>query len=72
MPLAGDIGGAGLVLGVERVEVLIEPFVGRLPGVDGAADPRFAHGQADLFRPKNRGPDHRAPVMVRVIGDSEV
>jgi hypothetical protein len=58
-------------LGVERVEVLIEPFVGGFARVDGTADPWLAHRHADLFIPKNRGPDHRAPVMARAIGDSE-
>ena len=38
VPLAGDIGGAGLVLRVERVEVLLEPVFGGFAGVDGAAD----------------------------------
>ena len=70
--LAGDIGRTGLVLGVERVEVLVESLFGRFAGVDGAADPWFAHGHADRFKPKNRGPDQRAPVMARAIGDSEV
>ena len=38
--LAGDEGGAGLALGIERVEVLLEPVLGRFAGVDAAADPR--------------------------------
>ncbi len=36
--LAQYIGGAGLALGIERVEVLLKTFLARLPGVDGAAD----------------------------------
>ena len=36
--LAGDIGGAGFILRVERVELLIEAFLRRLPRVDRAAD----------------------------------
>jgi hypothetical protein len=35
--LAGDIRLAGLSLGVERVELLLQPFLGRLARVDGAA-----------------------------------
>ena len=35
--LAGDIGLAGLPLGVEAVELLLEPFLARFAGVDGAA-----------------------------------
>ena len=35
--LAGDIGLAGLALGVERVELLLEAFLGRLAGIDRAA-----------------------------------
>ena len=35
--LAGDIGLAGLALGVEGVELHVEAFLGGLAGVDGAA-----------------------------------
>ena len=35
--LRGDEGGTGLALGIERVELLVEPFLGRLAGVDRAA-----------------------------------
>ncbi len=35
--LAGDVGLAGLPLGVEAVELHVEPFLARLAGVDGAA-----------------------------------
>ncbi len=36
--LAGDVGAAGLALGVEAVELHVEPFLGRLARVDGAAE----------------------------------
>ena len=36
--LAGDIGLAGLALGVEAVELLLEAFLGGFAGVDGAAE----------------------------------
>jgi hypothetical protein len=36
--LAGDVGGAGLPLGMERVELLLQPVLGALAGIDGAAD----------------------------------
>ena len=36
--LAPDVGLARFALGVERVEFLVEAFVGGLAGVDGAAD----------------------------------
>ena len=36
--LAGDVGLAGLALGIERVELLLEPLLGGLAGVDGAGD----------------------------------
>ena len=53
--LRSDVSGAGLTLRVERVEVLIEPLLGRLAGVDGAMQTQrvtiLAH------RPKNLGPD---------------
>ena len=38
MGLAFDIGLRGLVLGIERVEVLLQPLIGGDPGVDRAAD----------------------------------
>ncbi len=37
VPLAGDIGGAGLGLRIERVEVLVEPLVGGFAGVKDSA-----------------------------------
>ena len=36
--LAGDVGLAGLALGVEAVELHVEPFLAGLAGVDGAAE----------------------------------
>jgi len=38
MGLATDIGLRRIILGIERVEVLIEVRLGRDPGIDGAAD----------------------------------
>jgi hypothetical protein len=35
--LARVIGLAGLALGIERVELLLEPLLARFAGVDGAA-----------------------------------
>ena len=35
--LAGDVGGTGLALGVQRVEGLVQALLGRLAGVDRAA-----------------------------------
>ena len=37
MALARDEGLAGLALGMERVELLLEPFLGGFAGIDGAA-----------------------------------
>ena len=67
--LADDIGLACLALGIQRIERLIEAFVRRDAGVDGAAlfghdgvhlAPRFC---LFLVIPKNSGPDHWVPVM---------
>ena len=76
MDLAADIGLRGIMLGVERVEVLLEPVVGRHPGVDGAADRldrQPLHGctcDSDLsFRPKNLGPDQWVPVIAKATLD---
>ncbi len=38
MGLASDVGLRGLVLGIERVEVLLQPLVGRDPGIDRATN----------------------------------
>jgi hypothetical protein len=44
MALTPDIGLAGLALGLEGVEILLQPLLGGLAGVDGAtADPRARH-----------------------------
>ncbi len=44
--LARDVGQRRLALGVERVELHVEPLVGRDAGVDGRAD--FADGRLHL------------------------
>jgi hypothetical protein len=76
MLLAGDIGRAGLALGVERVELLLQTFFGRLAGVDRAADDHpgsgLAHDPLPLSRkPKKAGPLRRDPVMARAMAESE-
>ena len=59
--LADDEGLARFALGIQRVEALLEPFLGGLACVDGA-------GQGvQFFSPKNAGPDHGVPVMERAI-----
>ena len=70
MGLAADVGFRRLVLGVEGVELLVEPVLGRDPGIDGTADPLDGLGRHDGFslrRPKKRGPDQRVPVMAKAI-----
>ena len=66
--LAGDIGGAGLALGVEGIEVLLETLFRAFPRVD-----RAANSGHDRYLPtaKNRGPDQRAPVISRATADSD-
>src|SRR5258706_10873900 len=75
MGLAFDVGGSGLVLRVQRVELLVEPLLGRDPRVDRAADGldrSSRHGRASVAnrpslsrRPKKRGPFHLVPVMAK-------
>jgi hypothetical protein len=72
MGLAADVGLRRLVLGVEGVELLVEPVLGRDPGIDCAADPlggfgRHAGSSARVRSPKKRGPDQRVPVMANAI-----
>ena len=38
MGLTFDIGRGGIVLGIQRVELLVEPMLGGDPGIDRAAD----------------------------------
>ena len=71
MGLAADIGLRGIVLGVERVEVLLEPLVGRDAGIDRAANRLGRSGlhdegvlrwfvpQAEEFRPVPAGAGDR-------------
>ncbi len=65
MLLTCDIGLTGLSLSIEGVEILIQPLLRALAGVDGAADP--AHHRT----PKKRGPDQCAPVMCLAMAESE-
>ena len=72
MGLAADIGLRRLVLGIEGVELLVEPVFRRDSGIDRTADPLGGFGHhagfsARLRRPKKRGPDHRVPVMAKAI-----
>ena len=74
--LARDIGLAGLALGVERVELLLQAFLAGLARVDRAAelaDDRLLHRRPRrLLRPKNVSPFQRVPVIARAIADSDL
>src|SRR5260370_25258849 len=51
MGLAFDVGRGGLVLRVQRVELLVEPVLGGDTGIDSAANllhPRSLHGRTPL------------------------
>src|SRR5258705_11438101 len=73
--LAFDVGGGGLILRVQRVELLVEPMLGRDPRIDRAADRldrSSPHGRAPVVdlsslsrRPKKRGPFHLVPVIAK-------
>src|SRR5882757_7852448 len=75
MGLTLDVGGGGLVLRIQRVELLVEPMIGRDPRIDRASDRfdrRSLHDRASManrsslsLRPKNRGPFHLVPVMAK-------
>ena len=73
--LAGHERLAGLALGVERVELLLQPFLGRFARVDRAAlfAHRGLHARAlRLFNPKNTQPFQRVPVIARAMADSDL
>src|ERR1700733_5257321 len=64
-----------VVLGIERIELLIQSVIGRDPGVDRAADgfeARSLHDRASAgarsslsLSPKKRGPFHFVPVIAK-------
>src|ERR1700694_1586928 len=75
MGLTLYIRGCSIVLGIQRVEFLVEPVVGGDPGIDRAADRfdrRDFHGRTCVaarcslsLRPKKRGPFHLVPVIAK-------
>ncbi len=70
--LAGEIGSTSLVLGVKRVELLLQPLFRALAGVDSRADLLHASAPALLLRSKNRGPDPVVPVICSAMADREL
>src|SRR4029079_9660283 len=74
--LAGDIGLAGLALGVEAVELHLEALLGRLAGVDRAAelsDDKLLHGRLRwFFSPKKIQPFHREPAIARATAENDL
>src|SRR4051812_15428478 len=64
--LACDVGLAGVALGIERVELLIQALFAGFAGVDGAAElskHRFVHVRGRwFFKPKKTSPFQRVPV----------
>ena len=75
-PLAGDVCLAGLPLGVQAVEFLLQPFLGGFARVDRAAqfpDNRLGHAPLRwFFSPKNTQPFQRVPVMARAMAESDL
>jgi hypothetical protein len=71
MPLAQDVSFAGFALGMEGVERLFEPLLGRLSGVDRTTNLSFSRGHEafTFFVPKKAGPDQRVPVISHAIGE---
>src|SRR6202011_5876281 len=53
VPLALDEGLTGFALRLKRIELLFEPLLGRLAGVDGATD------RSPSSHPLGRWPTHR-------------
>src|SRR5262249_53494635 len=74
--LARDIGLAGLALGVEGVELLLQTLIAGLAGVDRAlplVDNRLSHSCPRWLRsPKKIQPFQRVPVISRAMADSDL
>ena len=62
---------AGLPLGVQGIERLVEPLFRRLAGVDGTAANNRLHRRGSR-NPKNTGPDHLVPVISLAISDRDL
>src|SRR6266404_370445 len=79
MGLALDVGGSGIVLSIQRIELLVESMFRGDAGVDGTADGpdrRSLHDRAPAsnrsslsLRPKKRGPFHLVPVIAKATLD---
>jgi hypothetical protein len=69
MALAVYIRLAGLALGIERVERLLQALLGGLAGVEGTTDVFLFWSH--FLTPKNAGPDHLVPVITNAIFDSD-
>ena len=73
--LAGNVGLAGLALGLQRVELLVEPLLGGLAGVDRApelAGDGLRHAARPWrLTPKKMRPFQRVPVIARAMAESE-
>ena len=78
-PALGSLAGherlAGLALGVQAVELLLQPFLGGFARVDRAA--LFAHRGLHarallLFNPKNTQPFQRVPVIARAMAEIDL
>jgi len=82
MGLAPDVRLGALALGIERVEVLVKALLGRLAGVDRAADRLAGDGlgfprasrldhAATFSNLKNRKPFTCEPVTAFAMADSD-
>ncbi|YBW38421.1 hypothetical protein ACMYR2_0925 [Nitrobacter sp. TKz-YC01] len=76
MRLTSDIGLGCIILGIQRVELLIKAGVRRHPGIDRAPDNTVVvrlHVRTPLpfpaRRPKKRGPFQFVPVIANAIPD---
>ena len=80
--LAGDVRHAGVALGIEGVELALQPLFGALARIDGAAELLDrggrhhelapAHAPPRARKPKKVQPFHRVPVMARAMADSDL
>ena len=70
--LRRNIGFTRFSLRIQRIEFLLQPFFSGLAGIDGHPLFWVLNHRSAPHKPKNLGPDQRAPVMARAMADNDL